>query len=514
MSKSVSDELYRLIHSLTKPERAYFTLYASSFSKGTSPLHLKLFKLISTQKKYDENKILKQLVIKKPHLSRLKNYLYAQLLKCLHYHNSKTNTGIEIQELIHHAEILTEKKLYGSANKILKKATLMAEEYENIEQLMLISSVEKKLIRKEGSFNKMKYFNEHVHKKRVGYIKLLDNALQYESLSVRLWDISIDGSQEKIRKNTGNLKRILNHPLLSSPSEALSIKSKSEYFNIHFTCSSLLNKLDKNAYQIQKSWLEYIENNSQKTEEYKQYYLVPINNMIIINNSLRNFKDSDRLFNKAVQFTSSLSSNENVYEASSNLLPVTNNYISGLILNGNYGKAIETVETVKKLQHKISAQSRSMMVLFGNALVACILQQNYSEALKYLNKITGSKSKAANDVQQTARILSLIIYYESGNNDRLPAMARSVRRYLLKNIVNISEHDKLILDYFEHILPDISGKKEEVKTFRKWKTELLQLPAESVIPEDTFDFISWIDSKIESRTLAEIMMDKPKEKNK
>lgn len=510
MPKSVSDELYQLILSLTKPERAFFTTFSSAFAKGSYPLHLKLFKLVGAQKKYNENKILKQLGINKPHLSRLKNYLYKLLLQCLHHHNSKTNTGNDIQELIHQAEILTEKKLFGSANKILKKATSIAKENENYEQLMAISSTEKKLILKEGRFNRMKYFKEDVHKNRIGYVKQIDNALQYESLSVQLWDIFIDGSEEKIKKNTGNLTRILNHPLLSSPAEALSFKSKSEYYSIHFHCSDLLNKLDKSTYEVQKSWMEYIENNSQKNEEHKQYYLIPINNMIIINNALRNFEDSGRLFNKAVQFAGALSVQEKENGAASHLMPVTNNYISGLILNGNYGKAIETVEKIKKLQHKISVQPRSMMVLFGNALVACILLQNYSEALKYLHKITGSKNEAANDVQQTARILSLVIHYESGNNDTLPSMARSVRRYLLKSIATISEHDKLVLDYFEHILPDISDKKEERKIFREWKTELSQLSPESVVPKKSFDFISWLDSKIENNPLAEILEEKAK----
>ena len=56
MSKKPSDSLHRLIHSLNKPEKRYFNIYASRHSSGKNN-YVKLFEAICLQKQYDEEKI-------------------------------------------------------------------------------------------------------------------------------------------------------------------------------------------------------------------------------------------------------------------------------------------------------------------------------------------------------------------------------------------------------------------------------------------------------------------------
>jgi hypothetical protein len=54
MSKPVSDQLFRLIKSLTTAEKRYFKIFASRHSIGGKNEYVNLFDAIDKQSKYDE----------------------------------------------------------------------------------------------------------------------------------------------------------------------------------------------------------------------------------------------------------------------------------------------------------------------------------------------------------------------------------------------------------------------------------------------------------------------------
>ena len=59
MSIQSSDHLFQLVHALSKSEKRYFRVYASTHQKNTGKKFIHLFELIVKQKNYDEKKILK-----------------------------------------------------------------------------------------------------------------------------------------------------------------------------------------------------------------------------------------------------------------------------------------------------------------------------------------------------------------------------------------------------------------------------------------------------------------------
>ncbi|MGB1216497.1 MAG: hypothetical protein ACPG5P_01400, partial [Saprospiraceae bacterium] len=80
------DKLFSLIHSLTKAEKRFFRLHASSSGTPEKKKYLLLFDIFSKMKSFDEVAVLKkakQKGINKQHFTNEKNYLYTQVLESL-----------------------------------------------------------------------------------------------------------------------------------------------------------------------------------------------------------------------------------------------------------------------------------------------------------------------------------------------------------------------------------------------------------------------------------------------
>ena len=86
-----SAALHRLIHSLTKNEKRYFNLFASTHRDSSD--YLRIFKAIDEQEFYNEN-LLKELLNRSgtiEHFPVKKNQLYQLLLRAMRvYHEGRT----------------------------------------------------------------------------------------------------------------------------------------------------------------------------------------------------------------------------------------------------------------------------------------------------------------------------------------------------------------------------------------------------------------------------------------
>jgi len=124
MSNKVSGQLHRLIKSLSKSEKRYFSIYASRHTAGETNNYLKLFEAIDKQTDYDEEAILKQ--FKKEafvnKFSIAKARLYDTILDSLDAFHSNSSIDAQLKKDLHCAEILYKKTLYDQCAKLLLSA--------------------------------------------------------------------------------------------------------------------------------------------------------------------------------------------------------------------------------------------------------------------------------------------------------------------------------------------------------------------------------------------------------
>ena len=149
MSNVKSDQLFNLIHSLSKGEKRFFKLYASRLTTAGDKKFVILFDAIEKQKVYNEDKILeKNKQLNPTQFSNLKAHLYYQLLKSTKLCNSSNLENIKITELLDYARILYNKCLYKECVKMIDKAKAMASENDRSVLLLEMLELEKLVIPK------------------------------------------------------------------------------------------------------------------------------------------------------------------------------------------------------------------------------------------------------------------------------------------------------------------------------------------------------------------------------
>lgn len=118
-----SDELFRLIHSLTTEEKGYFKKFALRHtSEGNK--YLQLFDAISKQNEFEEASLKKKF----KDLPVLKNYLFEMILNALQIFETEPSTQQLIYKGLIRINLLVKKGLLTSALKQVDKYRLIAEQ--------------------------------------------------------------------------------------------------------------------------------------------------------------------------------------------------------------------------------------------------------------------------------------------------------------------------------------------------------------------------------------------------
>jgi len=146
-----------------------------------------------------------------------------------------------------------------------------------------------------------------------------------------------------------------------------------------------------------------------------------------------------------------------------------------------------------------------------NYKVACLYfgAGNFNMSIRYLNKIINSSDiDFREDLHCFARILNLVCHFELGNFDVIKYYIISTYRFLLKKD-DLHEFQQLIMTFLKNLKFEISAR-DLIERFTKLKQSLLPLVNSSYEKRAFiyFDIISWLESKIEKRSVPDITRDK------
>ena len=106
----------------------------------------------------------------------------------------------------------------------------------------------------------------------------------------------------------------------------------------------------------------------------------------------------------------------------------------------------------------------------------------------------------------------MILHFELGNTDILEYLVKSTYRFLYKR-KHLYKFETSILNFIRKKLPKTNSEKELITIFKDLKTELGKITKDPFEKKalDYFDFISWLESKIEKRPFADIVKEKAQE---
>ncbi|MBA3706688.1 MAG: hypothetical protein H0W84_12535, partial [Bacteroidetes bacterium] len=162
--KTPSNDLFRLIKTLTGAEKMYFKKVAGTHRAEDNNRYLQLFDAIEKQEEYNEEEILKKFkgTALAKFLPQQKKYLFSLVLKTLSQFHSKKSSDALLIELLKNIEILFNKGLLDLCSKKIEIAKEMAEKYEQFAYLLAILEWEEKTFFQKNKQEADKYLNKTI----------------------------------------------------------------------------------------------------------------------------------------------------------------------------------------------------------------------------------------------------------------------------------------------------------------------------------------------------------------
>ena len=128
-----SDDLFKLIKSLSKSEKRHFKLSNTpTKERGKKNVYFQLFEILDTQKEYSEDellKILKKDIFSKKNLADVKDYLNTVVLRSLRNFHANRTVDMQLKHMLIDLEILFSKGLHSQFKKVLDRAKQLAYKY-------------------------------------------------------------------------------------------------------------------------------------------------------------------------------------------------------------------------------------------------------------------------------------------------------------------------------------------------------------------------------------------------
>jgi hypothetical protein len=475
---------------------------ASAYTREGQNNYIRLFDAIEKQKEYDELKIKqkfhRETFIK--HLPSEKNYLFSLVQKSLRQYHSQTNIDVTIKELLIDAEIFYEKSLYSHCKKILAKTKKLSYKYERFAFIP-------EIIRLESRMYNLQTLNVLAEEERAALekIKVIN---QYRILSNKTAQLVASAHQLRKKSELESLDKLMSSFLLNDESKADSFTAKIYFFYINGVCHELKGNLS-GSYKSRKRFVEIIETNPLWMEIHTKNYLPALNNLAISQMELKKFEEMAETIKKIKSVGQDKKQTEDILLTGfifSSILEM-NFYIKTGEFEEGLKAAKEAEAGMKNFSGKIHKQYE---IVFWNSIKNIYFgTSELKKSLQWSNKVINESSpEIRQDIQGIARIFNLILHYELGNMDLMEYIIKSTYRFLLKS-ERLFKVETIVLNYLRKNAY-LTSEKEILESFRKLHKELSPLTKDQFEKKafEEFDILSWLESKIEKKSFAEIVRKK------
>ncbi len=508
MTNAHRDALFVLVKSLSKSEKRQFKLYVGRLGVNTEAKFLALFNLMDKIKKYDEKTILESGIVKKAQLSNLKAHLYKQILVSLRLNPVNQTIRLQIREQLDFATILYQKGLYRQSLKILDKAKTTA--IENQEKNIAYEIVElEKIIETQYITRSIPDRADElaIQAKELSAQNVMTSKLS--NLSLQLYGQMLKVGYVRNDDDYVRVKNYFESHLPKYQIEDLGFREKLWLYKAHLWYSFLTQDF-LSTYKYASKWVDLFY------EQKEQIYLNPVffikGNHYLLESLFyvkyaSQFKQTLERLEKVVG-GKEFPKNDNV--ASLIFLYVNANKLNLHFLEGTFKKGLYLVKIVEYgiNKHKDRIDAHHIMLLYYK--IACLyfgIGDNKA-CIQYLKKIINNRNlKMREDLMCFARVLSLVAHYEAGMDYHLEIQLKSTYKFLLK-MNDLHAVQKEMIKFLRNlggIYPhELKGQFQKLHTeLKKYEDHPYEKRAFLYL-----DIISWLESHLENRPVAEIIREK------
>jgi hypothetical protein len=508
MSTTTTDNLIKLIQSLSKAEKRSFKLYANRNSSTPEELKfLQLFDFIDKTSNYsDEAALLKLTEIKKSQLSNIKAHLYKQILTSLRLQYTNHHIEIEIRELIDFSTVLYQKAFYHQALKMLDKAKLLAQKANSI--ILCLEIVEfEKVIESQYITRSIVTRSDELTLESTQLQSHVESSVDYSNLALQLYALYLKVGFSRDEKDYLFTKEFFYSRLKPYRIDEMKFEEKMHLYNA-FVWFYYMNQDFLMCYKYARLWVDLFEEYPEMKDSKREMYLKGTHNLLNALFNLRSYKRFSEELKKLESYPFSNREPEN--EVILHNLYLHSNLINKHYLEGTFTEGLKIVPEIINYIEKYEDQLDSHRIMVFYYKIACLYfgSGDNKKSIWYLNKVIQFKEETLReDIQSFARILNLIAHFELGNDDLVEYQIKSVYRFLIK-MGDLHGVQKEILN-FVRSLP-ISSNSELIRAFKILHHKLVKLSLQPFEkrPFLYLDIISWLECKIENKTVQEIVQSK------
>ena len=506
MPKQKTDDLVQLIRSLTRSEKRHFRIFVRRNQASDDILFLKLFDFLDKYGTYDETRILKKFPdIKKRQLSNLKAHLYKQLLISLRLLNRNHDLDTEIREYIDYARVLYNKGLYQQSLDLLSKTKQKA--IETKRGLLSLEIVEfEKHIESQYITGSIENRAEELVEEADFLYDKLNQINSYSNLAIQLYSLYLKTGPVRNEKEYLTVKAYFHDRLPKRTSDKMDFfelvyYSQAHTWYYHIAQNFLL------SYKHNQTWLDAFDEFPEMKIHETPLYLKALHNLL---NILFNLWHYDAFIINLAQLKSlkkeahiqQTNNTEGLYYLYYYLHEINRHF-----MEGSYDEGIELVDDLVKIieEDRYNWDDHRTMVFYYK--IACLYfgSGNNSKAIDYLNLIINQRNPDyREDIQCFARILNLMAHFELGNERLVEYQIKSVYRFVGK-MQDIHEVQREIFRFLRktpRMQP--SQLKDEFVSLKSRLEKAQRKPFERR-PFFYLDIISWLESKIENKTVQEVV---------
>ncbi|WMI69561.1 hypothetical protein [Mangrovimonas sp. YM274] len=508
MTKDLKDNLFLLVKSMTKSEKRQFKLYVGRLGVNEDSKFLNLFNIMDKLSVYDEAIILKSGVVKKQQLANVKAHLYKQILISLRLNPSHQNTRSQLREQLDFASILYHKGLYKQALKILDKSKELAIQSEEknlaFEIVELEKIIESQYITRSisGRADELTIQAKELSKANVIASKLSNLSLQLYGLFLKIGYV----------KNEAEAKQIRDYFQARLPKydiNELGFRERLWLYKANLWYSFLLQDF-LNCYKYALRWVKLFEQQPDMVDLNPVFFIKGNNYLLEALFYTKNKRKFDHYLRKfeSIVAAKSFPKDENVEALSFLYLNV--NRLNYYFIDGSFQEGLYLIPIIEKdLQsYKDRIDEHHTMVFYYKFASMHFGAGNNKECIAYLDKIISNKSLSMReDLLCFSRVLNLVAHYEGGYDYHIEKLLRSTYKFLLK-INDLYEVQKEMIKFIkglQDVYPqDIKKAFIELhKTFKTYENDPYERRAFLYL-----DIISWLESKIYNKPVAQIIREK------
>jgi hypothetical protein len=413
---------------------------------------------------------------------------------------------IDIRESIDHALILYQKGFYNQALRILDKAKQHAQRIQapilHLEILEFEKIIESQYItRSIGSRAEQLTLESRNLQRQISM------SIAFSNLSIQLYALYVKVGFVRDEKDYRFVKEFFASRLPEYRPRNLGFEEKMHLYNAyvwyHYITQEFLM-----CFKYAKLWVGLFDEYPYVREQYREMYLKGLYNL---HNALFNLRSYTRL-NETLKLIEDVDlgdrDNENVVLLQR--LYLLTGKINHHYLSGTFSEGLAIVDDVEQFiaDNTERLDNHRAMVLYYK--VACLYfgSGDNRSAIRYLNKVIQMKDVSLReDIQCFARILNLIAHFETGTDDLLDYQIKSVYRFL-SNMGDLHGVQREILNFLRQL--PFADEKSLLRGFRVLHAKLVklsQLPYEKR-PVLYLDIISWLECKIEQRSVQSVIREK------